>query len=440
MLSFLFSRIALVFVAFVAAAASIIALLFLVFPKSTFEDTPADLLPRDATLALLEEITPRELQTWSEILPVLQNVPPTPKQGSSVALFENGWAILQPRTAEVPGAKTIGQFSVQEYPPELFTLIERGSDRLSSLPTLRRSTLPGASQRIYIRKDLLPSSHTLGDDLLRIFVKNTPGIALHSSASGAVLVWENTSQQGETFSPWVSAPDADGFLALRNAEQHWTQVIDALPSETARILSSLAETSVHEHFGGDISWTFDVLPLLKDHTRIVTRRTESGALFLMEGQHDAPNAVFARMHKSVEQALPKSMIESNEFDARFSSDRLLADTSKITKKTGKENGWDVQDTTLTNGRGLVTAIRGKDFLVSNDAEWMRERLKETSPVLQKLPSQGTSILAGGQADATALRDHFQDSPLLTAILPSGGVFLWSLEQQNNVMMLRWSNR
>ena len=115
-------------------------------------------------------------------------------------------------------------------------------------------------------------------------------------------------------------------------------------------------------------------------------------------------------------------------------------TSKIVKKTGKVNGWDVQDTTLTNGRGLVTALRGKDFLVSNDAAWIREPLKETSPTLRKLPSQGTSILAGGQADTTTLRNHFQDSPLLSAILPSDGSFSWSLEQRGNLMMLRWANR
>ena len=437
MLSFLLSRLAVVFVAFVAAAASIIALLFLVFPKSTFEDKAADLLPKDATRALFEEITPVELRVWSEILPALRGVPALTR-GSPVALLENGWAIFQPRTAAISGAKTVGEFSVTASSPEVLMLIGRGADRLSSLAMLRRSSLPQASQRIYIRKDLLPSSDTLGDELLHAFVKNTSGIALHSSASGSVLLWENASQQSATFSPWVADDAADAFLALGDAEQQWTLLMDRLSPATANVLSSLAATSVREHFGNDISWTFDVLPLLKGETKITTRQTQSGALFLIEGLHDAPNGIFARMHTSVEQALPKSMIESNEFDARFSSDRLLSDTSKITKKIGKENGWDVQDTTLTNGRGLTTALRGNNFLVSNDTTWIRERLKVTSPILSKLPSQGASILAGGQADATTLRPHFQDSPLLTAILPSGGSFLWSLEQRGNVMMLRWT--
>lgn len=132
--------------------------------------------------------------------------------------------------------------------------------------------------------------------------------------------------------------------------------------------------------GEDVSFTYDILPLLERPSSIHVRKENDRVDVLLIGSIENRkmlHQIFERMHASYAATLPTATIVRRVLDTRFTSLDARHDPTLITHETYTDNQWDIERTKGKNSQQeLITATKGNLFIMTSHATLLESALHE----------------------------------------------------------------
>lgn len=441
----------------------LVALIVIVSSLKTYTQKPEDLLPAEETIAVFMNPTEQSLRSYDLWLPLLAHLPPLsgkdaiallalPKGGQGIAVFARRSVTQADAPSSVTGEdiRTMGSFSVLVTSPDIWPLIEAPTMRLAQFKPFRTlSRGKGATVSWnFLRTSALPHSDSLAHDILSsLFLKGAMFLAITpSNDQGHTIVeieedasfWDNLSA-----APLPPTPSHPLFsLSLPGTEHLLENVLTDIPRDRRMVLDSALLTWVAGVFGDDVSLAFDLLPLLKDSAAFSLQRNVAGeTAFLLAGTADEAilSPLLRRLHDSVHAGLPTARTVTRSLDkGRYVFRNMRSDPSGVEEKEERKGEWQTHTTIHAgDGKGLFSAVKGKSYLLSNDAGLFSEVLNGSGSLL---PSP-EAALARGSIDLSFLASSglSASSPLLTfpsPLFPEKATLLrWLLNRRNTVTTL-----
>ena len=247
-------------------------------------------------------------------------------------------------------------------------------------------------------------------------------------------------QTGDT--PWAAPlpvtvldPAPAVSLALSAPDKTLNAYLASLPAQERLLRETTLRTAMRSWFGDDVSLQYDLLPLLQSRM-LLTLGTASGGttLFLLEGEARGAGvaARLDRIRTSAESVAGTGPVTVRQFEEDVSIPQIAGGNGQNGNTTTDEHGWTVQ-----TGAGLITAVRGDRFMLSNTRKWMTQRLDPATPT-EPLPMSNGRFLAGGTVtQGTTPLFSWNDPDVMALTGPLPPLFRWAVEQWGQVRQFSW---
>ncbi|MBI3331484.1 hypothetical protein HYZ99_00815 [Candidatus Peregrinibacteria bacterium] len=442
MVSIALHRFSLILGACIASALSLGVLLLILRPALP-PPSPAAILPATETVALFPSITEERLQDFAGLFPMLAGLPAseTPlallTYSCGEGCTDTGWALFHDE--EVEGGEKVGSWHVRASSPDVMALLsDTGTGRLLNARPFQTAVHDRASD-VYLSPQFLPRSSNLEDQLLHTLLQGSTALALGETQSGWTLAINGAaSPLSQSVATNVQVQTDIALTAsIGDARRLWQFLEDAIEPGQRSILSSLVSTTVERTLGPDVSFTYDVLPLLQKPVVLVAT-SGSGVTFAIEGSMDDRTVMaetLTRLQESMRRHLSQMMTVARTFDNRFPSVLLKQETSLLEIREGEEEDWSlIEISHRETGEGLVTARSGDRYAIGNDADLLRRVLRGEGVRVSFAP--GTrATLAGGQVDLAELQAVITETPwkraLFGPVLRYRGPLTWSVTRSGD---------
>ncbi len=411
------------------------------------------MLPGKDVIALFSNVTREDLRGWNDRFPELKDVPVFDGR-LELGIVEinegsRGWILSSPMK-DVPLPNTNGNYRGQDVllsRPDVMGRMTGSSPRLRDLESfhaLQRGVSP-AEALVYLTMTadratgLLPSP-------LRPFLHASGSILLSTEGSTVRLrlLGMTTKSEGTiaaTIPPLT--PEPDMTLSLAAPQQMLEQELSAFPGNDRVIRKAQLSKKIQEALGGEWSMDYDILPLLEKPSTL-SLRSGTGAIpsFVFRGtMSDLKNGrrQLSAFHENAQGQLSGTAVTRRAFDRGFTSAIIGSAPSQVQKKAYSLLGWTVQETVRGDGRVLLTAARGRDFVIANEKGWFESVLEDeqnlTLPTILGLP------IAGGRLSPAMFMRFTEDvrgtpewTALQSGIDPGKGV-LWGVERDGKTLTL-----
>ena len=417
----------------------------------TYTLTPADLLPAKETLILFSSADDALLRQYESWLPILKNLPlaeiprtvavvQVPDEGKVLAVFAR-----RPVVADaLPSGsrwttREVGPLLVAASSPQIFSLLEKSAQPLGSFEAFALLAR-GETEHdpwIFVQRALLPASETLMDSMLNTILLHpiTHLGIFPRSGSGMVVRLFPAGEAGRSL-PLPAPPKTSTLsLALARPESTFHDLENQLSPENRIMLSTRVPTFLSGIFGDDVSFAYDVLPLLSRPARLSLATTASGTLSLVL-QGSAPDAAtrLARLHDAFRGSRGTAHTVLRVFDGRYTFRNIRDDAHVLTDEYVPVGGMQLRKTVHAQG-AFCSALQGEDFLLSTDCPLL-ERI-----ILERPQGPGASAIAAGTFSRTTLAQLLPhalpallepSSPLLPA---NADTLQWSLSRQGDILTL-----
>ncbi|MBI2635748.1 hypothetical protein HYW84_00270 [Candidatus Peregrinibacteria bacterium] len=453
MLSLNFSKLRLFLLALLVSATVIAATLFLVI--SMWQPLPLEaILPGADVTALFSNVTREDVRTWSDRFPELKNVPDFEDRLElgilQIPSGSRGWILSSP-VKETPIPYSNGEFRNQDVilsDPHLMGMMTGNSVRLKSLDVFRelKKNAPAAAPHIYLRSDPAGASALLPYPL-RPFIALSGGLLL-SKAGGTSRISvfgapaNITAAVPDDVTMFSQAPDL--VLAISSPAYAIDLWLASLPEIERAIRRGQLANIAHDLLGDDWSMQYDILPAMRD-AAVLSWKTGTGSTPLFMLQSHAASAAGIRrqlqeLHDGFKAMLTGTTVARRMFDRGFTSAVLGSDPSQVEDVKTVENGWTVRETRQKNGdRMMLSASRGREFVVSNKREWLEDVIAETPA--RRLPDASDSTIASGVFSVNLLRKLIsgalagQEWQWLLEDFPASRPIAWYLERNGHGLTL-----
>ncbi|MDD4287647.1 MAG: hypothetical protein PHO20_03785 [Candidatus Peribacteraceae bacterium] len=425
----------------------------LVTSLHTYILTPADLLPADETLILFsstDDALLRQYETW---LPILKTLPVAeiPRTVAVVQVPNEGKALVVfARRPVAPdalpsGAKwtqhEVGPLFVSASSPAVFPLLQEPARPLRSSQAFTLLARGGTEQSpwIFVERSLLPAPTTLTDSVLdTLFLHSTSHLGIFPrSGSGMIVRLFPASTDGRSLSlPHPMGRTPEFSIALARPESTLGELQGKLSQESRIMLDTRMLTFFSETFGDDVSFLYDVLPLLARPARLSLSRTASGTLsLLLQGSASDAAPAIARLHEAFRGSRTTARTVTRVFDGRYTFRNVRDDTHMITDELVSVGGMQMHKTIHATQGEFCSAIQGEDFLLSTDCMLLEHA------ILERPQGPGASALAAGTFSSASL-SLLLGSDLPTLLLPASPLLptnddtlQWSLSRQGDILTL-----
>lgn len=425
----------------------------LVTSLHTYILTPADLLPADETLILFssaDDALLRQYETW---LPILKTLPVAeiPRTVAVVQVPNEGKALVVfARRPVAPdslpsGAKwtqrEVGPLFVSASSPAAFLLLQEPARTLRSSQafTLLARGETEQSPWIFVERSLLPVPATLTDAVLdTLFLHSTSHLGIFPrSGSGMIVRLFPATTDGRSMPlPHMADRMSEFSIALARPDATFRALQNGLARKNRTMLDTSMLTFVSETFGDDVSFTYDVLPLLARPARISLSHTASGTLsLLLQGSASDAAPAIARLHEAFRGSRTTARTVTRVFDGRYTFRNLRDDTHMITDELAPVGGMQMRKTIHATQGEFCSAIEGENFLLSTNCA-MLERT-----ILERPQGPGASALAAGTFSSASLSSLLGSGlpallELSSPLLPSpSNALQWSLSRQGDILTL-----
>lgn len=418
----------------------------------TYTLTPPDLLPADETLVLFssaDDVLLRQYEPWMPILKTLPKaeIPRTiaivqvPDEGKIIAVFA--------RRPVVPDAlpsgskwtqREVGPLFVSASSPNIFPLLESPPHPLSASEAFTLLSRGDAERNpwIFVRRTLLPAPASLTDAVLDTLLLNTTthlGIFPRSGSGMVVRLFPAGTEKGSLPLAHPTKEPSVFSVALARPESTFRTLQDTLPREQRILLETKILTFVSATFGADISFTYDVLPLLTRPARVTLAQSASGTLsVLLQGNAPDAEAKIARLHEAFRGSRTTARTISRVFDGRYTFRNVRDDTHMITDEYAPVGGMQMRKTIHALQGEFCSAVQGEAFLLATDCALLEHVL------LDQPQGPGASALATGTFSISTLSSLAHALPVLLG--PSSplhpvntDVLQWSLSRQGDIRTL-----
>lgn len=371
---------------------------------------PEDLLPAAHTIAVVTHAEDDLRAAAARLSSVIANAPQV-GEGEAAALIalENGgveWVTF------TPSATPDAAFDV---------LASEDARRLlqADLPSLRsdahyRRLAAGRTREddwLYVRAD--PVHAVLPSGVTSVAITREDGVATLLLLPTAEHPLESAERDIVTPfpAPFLVLSVADAPAALRIAKE--TMREDARIVAMARL-----RRWVSDHLGSSMRMDRDILPLLQGRATVQLARSGTGAIaVLLTGslpEGSAAGPLLQQMEEQFSAGLPNIALLQRDLEDGFAINDLRIDDAVLTRNDDTVQGWRVRTLThLDRGLTLVTAHRGNNFIVSNDAEAVtsltRDRGELPAVFLSTTDAPTTAFLAGGYVQMNDVRSVLSTS-------------------------------
>lgn len=214
--------------------------------------------------------------------------------------------------------------------------------------------------------------------------------------------------------------------------------IDPLPTH--------GPTIAHARFGSDLSYTYDLLPLLGLSSFVATRPDEAGLHLWLEGRRSEDMAKrLTQLHERSRATIASAKVVRETFEDTYEAAYIVSDAAQEHTRSWTVGDWSCT-TTIDEGKRLFlgTAIQHDTFALTTDATWFASLCPadETAPLSTAIPAE-ESLRAGGRTSAAFWRSLISRSSLLSAALavPDGiDSVNWGLRQDSDgtAIAVGWS--
>lgn len=409
---------------------------------------PAErLLPAD-TAAFVSGVSAQDLRVLSSWMPSLQQLPRAEQHQASALITVDGTlepAILTPSRSpwnaayDVEGSERVRSNVRGSNRPDV------SLEETSAYKTLIGMRSPGKPW-IYVHPALFGSGARL-----------TPWPWLRADSPFALSIEKDgvtvslVDDRATSVLPTLSANMPHAFAFPRFVLQGtdlptlMENLAGALDPSVRLLSESKVAAAVRAIVGDEISIPYDILPLLGESSTLHLGNTEAGGplRFLVEGTapEDARDTLMT-IRESFRSSLPSFRRQTMTFDDGFASDTLAMDDARLEEATNDMEGWDVRTLRhADSNRTLVTAQRGREFLVSDDPQAIEGRIRRLYGSAST-GGLGGSLMAAGFIDRAVMDGMMQSllGPSWNGSVPLpeqfGSHFVWSLTRQRKRITLR----
>lgn len=413
MLAFFHARARLVLGGFIASLLTLAAIALPFLVRGSLQQ-PEDFLNAKNVIAVIRyPLSPDLHGTLNHMFPMLRDAPT--ESGSILALLRypdgDHWiAFTRGDNGKNIYEGTVGRYSFQTSGLEK-TWITNGRDSnliLSRNPAY--DALPHQPNSVALRKDALPTEQTLvGRIAAAALLSDAAWMQVRDDRKNRVLAlagsFENIEGTG------VEMPDSKGVkevLALNDPKGFFRDLNTMLAHDDAALLESIVRKHVRDVFGSDVSFTYDILPLLQTPAMLMSSAS-GGFLLAGSAEEDLLQAILPRLHASVRTVLPRMTIKRYEI-GQFSAHVVMEDQGGIIEETWTTEGYDITRTGPKNGSGgFLTAVRDTFFFLSNERSLLEAHLL---PLGHPFPGDG-HVQAGGIVSKERIAPFRARSPLFS---------------------------
>lgn|GEM_PF-3138188 len=405
-------------------------------------ETPADYLPSDRVDALFLDYDNHTRKTFERAYPELRALESVTAP-AHVAILTGppgvrDWILFEEDETDV--STRVGRFTV------------RASSQSALQAIVREGTLGGDGEYLALTRGLAPTGRSAFLRLERAAGSGAVRVPLfwESDGSGATLSVRGApplSTRALSTAVVPLDPKPSMMVAFYAAPSLWDWMTGILPSPQRLGTQALLEQWTASWLGSDASVTYDLFPLLDEPTRLATRSAGSGTSVFLEGSSTHAlemRAAIDRLHESTKRTLSTIVKRTRTFDDRFTSVTMEEDPEALREEKTRRGGWDIRTTTNASGRGLLSAVRDNDYLLSTDAAWFAQALdvyegKQSRTPMTELSSPGllatgqasrAAFLTAGAAEWTALLPTLRD----ISWIPEGAVLDWAALRRGDVLL------
>ncbi|MFH1444262.1 MAG: hypothetical protein ABIG34_02630 [Candidatus Peregrinibacteria bacterium] len=419
----------------------------------TYTLTPADLLPAEGTLALFSSADDDLLRQYESWLPILKDLPrsdiprtvavvDTPQIGKTLVVFAR-----RPVFADTLPSGTywtqreIGPLLVAASSTEIFSHFTEVTDSVASSQAFLLLSRGMTEQEpwIFVHHSLLPASSSLTDVITdTIFLQDATylGIVPHTGSGMVIRVFPaNTERRPLALPPTMD--DASFSLALARPKSTFTMLHAALPANRQAMFDTRILTFFSLSFGDDVSFTYDILPLLIRPARFSMAHTASGAtvLFLQGSAPDAATRI-AHLHEVFRGSKTIARTVTRVFDkGRYTFRNIRDDENMLTNEEASVDGMQLRKTAHVLQGEFCSAIQGEEFMMATNCAVLERA------VLERPQGPGSSALGSGTFSRNMLSSSLPTmlpsllapaSPLASSIPDA---LQWSLSRQGDILTL-----
>lgn len=360
-------------------------------------------LPARETLAYFHNVSQEDLKPFLTMFPALRTFSQTQSDMDiGVIRMQDGrigWVASAPAKSDVAGNMKIGR---QEF--------------LTSETDSMQKMLTGSGYRLRSLPSFRSLAAGLGHDARWIFVQSAdapvaslpPLLQPMIRGSGALLLAFDRATAMLRIYGQVPGP----------ADQ---------PIEQGMLTRMIADT-----VGGEWSYRYDLLPLIAAESSFswrMTTGTGGTAFLLRSAAGNVPNLhrALGTLHDHFRTQFAESAVVRLTFDRRFTTTMLTGNPLQSTDREENMYGWAVRQTQAREGRVLFSAIRGRQFIVTNTEDWL----------LQSITTDGKAPFPGplGDTPASPLFEQWnagnRQQPgwqWLESVFPPRTPVLWSVER------------
>lgn len=427
----------------------------------TYTLTPADLLPAKETLILFSSADDALLRQYEPWLPIIKNLPAAeiPRTVAIVQVPDEGKVLVifarRPVVADaLPSGSRwttheVGPLLVAASSPAIFSLLDAPTQPLHSSEsfTLLSRGVTDQQPWIFVQRALLPTPETLMDAVLDtillqkvthlgIFPRSGSSERLSKTGSGMIVRLFPASDIARSLPLPPPEETSSLSLALSNPKQTFLDVQKQLSQTNHVLLMTRVPTFLSTIFGDDLSFEYDVLPLLSRPARLSIASTASGtSSLLLQGSASDAAARIAQLHEAFRGSRTTARTITRTFDGRYTFRNIRDDTQALTDEYVPVGGMQMHKTVHTRQGAFCSALQGENFILSTDCALL-ERM-----VLGLPQGPGTSGVAAGTFSRPALFTLLSNAlPSLlgptSPLLPSKTDTLqWSLSRQGDILTL-----
>lgn len=411
----------------IAAAVGIglIAATALLFPRSQSYG-PAEMLPADRTALYLEHTDASVLMRLRSTVPSLDTLPPDAGATAALIRHDDGsrrWVVF---ARDEAGASAI------RADASTLALIGTGA-RLSDDPAFRALSRDraGTGSWLFLRD----AQHDLS--LPPVLAQPHGPLSIELRPDETRVAWTTDG---------VTRPLTSGFkdigmpVVLRvqsgDLRRFVATASDALSPDTRLAYKAALRGWFERAFGKDVSLAYDLGPLLEDQASLTLARAQSGTVALLEGRSRGAASRLEALHAAFRATAGGALHVQRTFDEQFRVHNVRAG-SETTDDTSVIEGWTVRSTTRENN-GIHSALKGDRFILSDDADLLREAIDALPVPAADGPGM---IVAHGELDTEDTRSLLQTAlpgqePPLPGALASEPLLRWELIRNGNLAILR----
>lgn len=341
-------------------------------------------VPSENTVAVFKGMTREQISPYFPLFPELTSLPGLPMP-TDIAMVEyegrRHWLIApKAGSTDVLPLTNVhaGRNRLIASDASLQAMLDAHTPPLRDDARYRAVMRPSQGTSIYVAD----STGTLTPELETLFAINGKPAggpaAIHWLPGGiTVSVLRNDAVPHPLSEPAVlpSLPGKpDVVVTAADLQALVAHYLSTLPEDQRTQREARLRTFLGRLSHGTLSWTYDLLPALRQ-SPVLALKTGSGSSHFLMGftLDDATQMrdIVSRMHAGAAGSDAGMATENHAFDDGLSMTVLRAGTDGILDKETQRGPWKVRTTELPSGTFLMgSAVRGKQAVISNDRAWL----------------------------------------------------------------------